>query len=499
MAQEKVDWDFIESKWNSLEKTNPEARRISSKSKSTVKGNSTSKKTPSKGKQTKKSLIDAYSTPINGSLNDDKPIRRKRSAFGTQDGDSLPDIGVGRQGTPLKLAEFDETITPRSPQPRSRQRIGERGGISTPKRNNTNKRTSIQEPNTALSQGIEGEEVRFDSSTFIEKKMMLPYLDKFLYIGTKIDRMTADLADEQVKEQVRIQREEREAEEELDEGGGLTWRSEGSPRSQHPETESVRNSARSSMRDGIQGDSSIQHTPRSARSDFSDYSEDYATGTPYKSIDDMQDMYFHRSNGEDGVQLPKNSQRHNETNSSTRSKQVNKVTSESQVRRQREIQDSSDTTGYIEEEEEEEEKVKRLKSNSNILHTNKSFKRRESETNEVDDVVNNKKKKNIVNNKKKKEAVNLSIPISSGGRLIVETRISLNIDQKVLSSRYVRFWEAAQLNHLSEIHSDPPKVRSVPWLLQLIEDIYDAARNVEQSVTVFFSFTLRVLHPFFDF
>ena len=219
-----LDWDKLEDMWASLEKTTPGAR--SGAEAAAAKTARQLKASTSLGKAPKKALEDAYAPTASQmatarSTNRVKRARaQKRQAaytetsaagatrtprqIGESTQDSLPRLGVGRTGTPLAMGDYDD-VTPRPLSglaPSGESRPGSQSGTfeaTTPRPRKHHKRRGTAESSRASSTRgsrpeakLEPEEERWDPATLIEKQMMLPYLDKFLYIGEKMDRIAAD-------------------------------------------------------------------------------------------------------------------------------------------------------------------------------------------------------------------------------------------------------------------------------------------------------------------
>ena len=118
MESEAVDWDRLEKLWSEVETTMPEARRGAAAAAARKAGRTAAHVASSK--PTKVSLAETYGAQSKSRS------RRKRHAFGTSSSahfetteHGLPQIAVGRVGTPLAMADFDDDTPRASARPQS--------------------------------------------------------------------------------------------------------------------------------------------------------------------------------------------------------------------------------------------------------------------------------------------------------------------------------------------------------------------------------------------
>ena len=281
---------------------------------------------------------------------------------------------------------------------------------------------------------------------------MLPYLDKFLYIGTKLDRMTAELRVENERRAV-LEAEALAAPAAAKTSAGDGTAAGGTMSGRRPETDSSQSSARRS--------------PRSARFHGSGI---VGSGDTWGEVDrtssvggsvsfqlgDEDEMFFHRDAPPfDAAALTSGAVEAQSLASGAISRSSpRRLSSPGTGRwRGREVGVGSEPSSA--------DGIKRLRGS--ILSTGSSF------------------------------------ALPPGGRAVSSARSAVSsaasaVDARVLSSRYVRFWEAAKLGDdaldtdlgAGRARDPPPTVRPLSWLLQVIEDIYDAANEAEHPMKVGF-------------
>ena len=261
---------------------------------------------------------------------------------------------------------------------------------------------------------------------------MLPYLDKFLYIGTKLERVAND--NEAFNEREARLTAKATAEAQADNALEMSAELGSLRMSPRPETVPPEASRRNSSR-SLEGDTWTPH----------DEGRHSGPAVSFR-IDDSDDLFFNRSLGDgEGV-------RH--MGLAAGPLQLVTASSRSGQRRSRASIGGAPTP------------VDALK-------------------------------------RPRKETAADVLAVSTAGRVVSSARSMLSasaLDKRVLSSRYVRFWDSARLDdwepsddvvavsrstrtRAAPVHP-PPRVRSLPWLLQIIEEIYDSATAAERPTQV---------------
>jgi len=539
-----LDWDKLEGMWASLEKTTPGAR-VGAEA-AAAKTARLNKASTSLAKAPKKALEDAYAPTASQMATARSTNRVKRalaqkrqaaytetSAAGatmtprqTGDPDALPRLGVGRTGTPLAMGDYDD-VTPRplsglAPSGDSRPGSVQSGTFeaTTPRPRKHKRKGTAESSRASSARGkrpeltLEPEVERWDPATLIEKQMMLPYLDKFLYIGEKMDRIAADTKakDEEHERALAMQAADQTALVGATTSGGEGAGFEGSvgfglgeaisdwdslpSASPRPETFSANEqSPRSSRMGGSRGDrrrGSVRHAVRANAGSHDG------------------DMFFHRDGSAETPSLYQHSDvappLMNDTYAANESLPARPLSSQSldatsQKSGPRDRRRGRDLIGRTSLEASDSKMDHKKRRSLALAATTKSNASSGSRARIADSAASGSNERTGL------------IAVPSAGQVATSARLALKAEEakpdfQHLAGRYVRFWAAAKLDDgsttsattalsasskgagstwgmastsgVNHHHSGSEvKVKSLSWLLQVIEDIYDVAKEAE--------------------